>query len=137
MEGKIIKWELSAKSARIDENLKTLKEIKIKFYPKNKDPFTINADEGWVKENATDTGIVASKKDEIYLKNNVQIIGYLKSNVRCESLSWDSISEIMHTEDKVEIEGKKWLIKGEGIEFSPSGDIITINKNVTMEINEG
>jgi hypothetical protein len=41
----------------------------------------------------------------------------------------------MHTQDKVEIEGEKWLIKGEGIEFSPSGDIMTIKKDVTMEIN--
>ena len=126
MEGKIIKWELEADSARFDENLKTLQGVKVKFYPKDKDPFIIKAEEGWVKEN---------DKDEIYLKKNVQIIGYLKSDVKCESLSWDYISEVMYTQDKVEIEGKKWHIKGKGIEFTPSGDVMTIKKDVAMEIN--
>ncbi|MBU1766986.1 MAG: LPS export ABC transporter periplasmic protein LptC, partial [Candidatus Omnitrophica bacterium] len=100
--------------------------------------FTIKADDGVVKENVLVENLTvgeAEKKDEIYLKNNVQIIGYLNSNIKCDSLSWDSISETMHTQDKVEIEAEKWNINGEGIEFSPSGDIMTINKDVTMQIN--
>jgi hypothetical protein len=40
----------------------------------------------------------------------------------------------MHTEDKVEIYGKNWLITGRGIEFSSVGDIITVKKDVTMQI---
>jgi LPS export ABC transporter protein LptC len=127
MEGKTAKWELEADSARFEEGLKTLQGVKVKFYPKNKDSFTIKAEEGLVKEN---------DKDEIYLQNNVEIKGYLKSDVKCESLSWDSVSEIMHTPDKVQIEGEKWNIKGEGMEFNPNGDIINISKNVTMEINK-
>ncbi|MBU0534058.1 MAG: LPS export ABC transporter periplasmic protein LptC [Candidatus Omnitrophica bacterium] len=138
MDGEIIKWELEADSAQFDENAKTLKGVKVKFYPQDKDPFTIKADDGVVKENVLVENLTvgeAEKKDEIYLKNNVQIIGYLNSNIKCDSLSWDSISETMHTQDKVEIEAEKWNINGEGIEFSPSGDIMTINKDVTMQIN--
>ena len=137
MEGEIVKWELEADSALFDENSKTLKGVKLKLYPEGKDPFIIKADDGLVKENVPETNPTVNgvkKKDEIYLKNNVQIIGYLNSNIKCDSLSWDSISEIMHTQDKVEIEGEKWNIKGEGIEFSPSGDIMFIKKDVTMEI---
>ncbi len=130
MDGEIIKWELEADSAQFDENVKTLKGVKVKFYPKDKNSFTIKADDGVVKENVS-----AEKRDEIYLKNNVQVIGYLNSNIKCDSLSWDSISETMHTQDKVEIEAEKWNIKGEGIEFAPSGDIMTIKKDVTMRIN--
>lgn len=139
MEGKIIKWELEADSARLEENLKILQGVKIKFYPKDKDPFLIKAEEGWVKENdPADSGITpgVSGKDEIYLKKNVEVNGFLKSDIKCDSLSWDSTSEVMHTQDKVEIEGEKWHIKGEGIEFDPSGDVMTIKKDVTMEINK-
>lgn len=135
MEGETIKWELEADSAIFDENLKTLKGVKVKFYPDDKDPFIIKAENGVVKENIPVLDSTVNKKDEIYLKNDVQVIGYLKSNIKCESLSWDSISEVMHTQDKVEVEAEKWIIKGEGIEFTPSGDIMTINKDVTMEIN--
>lgn len=139
MDGEIIKWELEADSARFEENLKTLKGVKVKFYNKDKEPFTIKADDGVVKENVfwdAPLSNKASKRDEIYLEKNVQVIGYLNSTIKCNSLLWDSISEIMHSKDKVEIEGEKWNIKGEGIEFSPSGDIITIKKDVTMEIVE-
>lgn len=146
MEGEILKWELEADSAKFGENLKTLKGVRVEFYPKDKDPFTIKADDGLVKEsvpilNSTadpDENIILNKtgkKDEIHFKNNVQVIGYLKSTIKCDSLSWDSISEIMHTQDKVEVRGEKWLIKGKGIEFTPSGDVMTIKKDVTMEIN--
>ena len=138
MDGKIIKWELEADSAQFDENSKTLKGVKVKFYPKDKDSFTIKADDGVVKENVLVDNLTvgeAEKRDEIYLKNNVQIIGYLGSNIKCDNLSWDSISETMHTQDKVEIEAEKWNINGEGIEFAPSGDIMIIKKDVTMRIN--
>jgi LPS export ABC transporter protein LptC len=136
MEGKTVKWELEANSARFDENLRTFEKLKMKFYPENKRPFTIEADNGIVKENVPLENATANKvaKDEIYLKNNVLIIGYVDSTIKCDSLLWDSASEIMRSEDKVEIEGGKWNIKGEGIEFSPDGDIITIKKDVAMEI---
>jgi len=138
MEGQIVKWELEADSARFEENLKTLKGVKVKFYPEDKVPFTIKADDGLVKENIPLTNATinetVSKKDEIYLQNNVQVIGYLNSTIKCDNLSWDSISEIMRSQDKVEIEAEKWNIKGKGMEFSPSGDTITIKKDVTMEI---
>jgi LPS export ABC transporter protein LptC len=136
MEGEIVKWELEADSARFDENLKTLKGVKVKFYPTNKDPFMIKADDGLVKENVPLENSTANKtsRDEIYLENNVQVIGYLNSNIKCDNLLWDSISEVMRSEDKVTIEGEKWNIKGKGIEFAPSGDTITIKNDVTMEI---
>ncbi len=140
MDGEIIKWELEADSARFEENFKMLKGVEIKFYPKGKEPFTIKAEDGTVKENVlwdVPTTNNTSKRDEIYLENNVQVIGYLNSTIKCHSLSWDSISEIMHSQDEVKIEGEKWNIKGEGIEFSSSGgDIIAIKKDVTMEIVE-
>ncbi len=121
---------------KIGGEFKNTQGVKVKFYPKDKDPFTIKAEEGWVKENDTANQNSAGGKDEIYLKKNVQVTGYLKSDVKCESLSWDSISEVMYTQDKVEIEGEKWHIKGEGTEFDPSGDVMTIKKDVTMEIKE-
>lgn len=135
MDGETIKWELEADSARLEENLKTLKGVKVKFYNKDKKPFTIAADNGVVKENVPSDNKTL-KRDEIYLEKNVQVTGYLNSTIKCDSLSWDSVSEIMHSQDGVEIEGEKWNIKGEGIEFSPHGDIITIKKDVTMEIAE-
>ncbi|MBU1631495.1 MAG: hypothetical protein KKH49_06830 [Candidatus Omnitrophica bacterium] len=71
MDGEIIKWELEADSAQFDENAKTLKGVKVKFYPQDKDPFTIKADDGVVKENVLVENLTvgeAEKKDEIYLK---------------------------------------------------------------------
>jgi len=145
MEGKIVKWELEADSARFDENLKTLKGVKVKFYPGNREPFTIKADDGLIKENVPVINSASSEKkparfdakqaggDEIYMENNVQVIGYLNSTIKCNSLLWDSVSEIIRNEDNVEIEAERWNIKGIGIEFSPSGDIITIKKDVTMK----
>lgn len=137
MEGEIVKWEIEADSAIFNDNSKTLRAIKVKFYPEGKEPFTVKADNGLVKENipvGDSLADKASKKDEIYLENNVQIIGYSNSIIKCRNLSWDSVSEIMRSEDDIEIEGEKWFIQGTGIEFSPSGDVITIKKDVTMEI---
>lgn len=127
MEGTNINWELESDLVNFQEDLKTLEGVKVTFYPKKRDPFTITADEGWVKEN---------EKDEIFLENNVKVKGYLNSDIKCENLEWDSVSEAMHTSEKVEIEGEKWLITGEGMEFAPDGDIININKNVTMQTNQ-
>lgn len=125
MEGERVRWEVRSDVAYFKENLKTLEGIELRFYPKNKDSFTVEAVEGWLKEN---------DKDEIFLNKNVRVKGYLKADVKCENLLWDSASEVMHTSDRVEIEGGKWHIRGEGLEFSPEGDVITIEKNVTMEI---
>jgi hypothetical protein len=139
MKGEIVKWELEADSAQFDENSKTLKGVKVKFYPEGKDPFTIKADDGLVRENvpATDPTVNgAGKKDEIYLENNVRVIGYLNSTIKCDNLSWDSITEIMRTEDKVEVEAEKWVIRGKGIEFDPLEDIMFFKKDVTMQIIE-
>ena len=134
MEGEIIKWELEADSASFEENSKKLKGVKVKFYPSDKAPFIIKAADGLVKENIPVSDSTTGKKDEIYLENNVQVIGYLNSNIRCETLLWDSISEVMSTQEKVEVEAENWLIKGQGMEFIPSREIMTIKKNVTMEI---
>lgn len=127
MEGEKVRWEVEADLARFLENSNELEGIKFKFYPRNKEPFLIEADKGRVKENG---------RDEIYLKKNVQIKGYLRANVRCEDLYWDSDSGLMRTSKRVEIVGEKWQIKGEGMKFSLDGDVITIEKNVSMEINE-
>lgn len=135
MEGINVKWELEADSARFEDDFKKLKGIKVKFYPDDKDPFTIKAEDGLVKENIPISDSAEDKKDEIYLENNVRVIGYLSSEIRCKTLNWDSASEIMHTQDKIEIEAEKWHIRGEDAEIFPSKDTITINKNVTMEIN--
>lgn len=96
-EGERIKWEIYANVARLKKNLKELEGVTFQFYPKNKDPFLIKADKGWVRGN---------EKEEIYLK------------------------------EKVIIEREKWRIKGEKMEFGADGDVITIKKNVTMEIKE-
>ncbi len=138
MEGEVIKWKIEADWARFEENQKILKGVKVQFYPEDKDSFTIKADDGLVKENVSldnPTINATGKKDEIYLENNVQIIGYLDANIKCESLLWDSVSETMRSQDKVEVESEKWLIKGKGIEFAPSGDILFIKNDVTMRIN--
>jgi hypothetical protein len=75
MDGTTIIWEIEADSARFDENIKTLQGVEVKFYPKDRNPFIIKAEEGWVKENDTITDPTEKKKDEIYLKKNVQVIG--------------------------------------------------------------
>ena len=127
MQGKTTEWDMEADRVNITEDIKKLWGVKVIFYPRGKSPFTVKADEGWVKED---------DKDEIYLDKNVLIKGHLNSDVKCENLSWDSVSETMHTQSEVEITGEKWDIKGTGMEISPSGDTVTIAKNVKMELTQ-
>ena len=124
MDGEKLKWDLQAKIAKFKGKQTELEGVRLKFYPEDKAPFTVEAEKGCVGKN----------REEIYLEKNVLIKGYSGTDLRTEDLSWDSTSEVFLTSKNVTVKGKKWIINGEGMRFDPEQDLLIINNGVEMKI---
>jgi len=124
MHGEKVKWDLQAKIAKFKDKQTELEGVRLKFYPEDKAPFTVEAEKGCVGKN----------REEVYLEKNVLIKGYSGTDLRTEDLSWDSTSNTFLTSKDVTVEGRKWTINGKGMRFDPEQDLLIINNGVEMKI---
>lgn len=117
-------WDLSAKSADLFTDTVKLKEIVGNLYGEQED-IRLTADRGdYNKTNA-----------QVHLQENVVITTSKGAKLTTDSLDWDRKNQIVETKDKVNIERGNMITLAQGAKGEPNLNKITLEKDVTVNIN--
>ena len=119
-------WDLSGKSADIFQDVVKLKDVIGNLYGKEED----------VKLTA-DKGDFDKTQGKIHLQENVIITTSTGSKLTTDSLDWDRKNKLVTTQDAVNIERGNMVTTASGARGEPDLKKISLQKDVTVNINPG
>ena len=117
-------WDLTGKSADIFTDVIKLKDITGNLYGEKED----------IKLTA-DMGDFDKRDGKIHLEENVVISSSSGAKLTTDSLDWDRKNELVNTKDRVNIERENMLTVATGATGQPNLKIVTLEKDVTVNIN--
>ncbi len=117
-------WDLSGKSADIFSDVVKLKSVVGNLYGKDED----------IKLTA-DKGDFDKAQSRIHLQDNVVIATSSGAKLTTQSLDWDRKNQVVSTKDMVNIEKGNMLTTASGIHGEPSLKKVSLEKDVTVNIN--
>ena len=119
-------WDLSGKSADIFQDVVKLKDVIGNLYGKEED----------VKLTA-DKGDFDKTQGKIHLEDNVIITTSTGAKLTTDSLDWDRKNKLVTTQDAVNIERGNMVTTASGVRGEPDLKKISLEKDVTVNINPG
>ena len=117
-------WEVAAKTADIFTDIVKLEFIVAKVYGQT-DNLTLTADEGSFDKS----------KGKMHLEKNVVATTSSGAKLTTDSLNWDQASQMITTEDIVNVQKENVLTQGQGLEALPSLNRVVLAEDVTVSIN--
>ena len=119
-------WDLSGKSADIFQDVVKLKDVIGNLYGKEED----------IKLTA-DKGDFDKTQGKIHLEDNVIITTSTGAKLTTDSLDWDRKNKLVTTQDAVNIERGNMVTTASGARGEPDLKKISLDKDVTVNINPG